>query len=229
MENLQYWNKFNKPPVDVLKMIGGGRLKGKTDINPQWRYRALTEAFGPCGIGWKYTIDELWSVLGSGEQVMAFARISLMVFIDDKWSDPIPGIGGSMLIEKEKEGLHTNDEGYKMAVTDALSVAAKMVGVGADVYMGRWDGSKYIASGGNGGKPAQNKKTPLSEKQLDEIRAKINTVEAFSSTDKTAFLKWLKEDKTRTMIANKKKVITAQGAEEILKDFDSLLNKYMNG
>jgi hypothetical protein len=53
-----------------------------------------------------------------------------------------------MLVEIEKEGkpeerLHTSDEGYKMAVTDALGTALKMLGVGADVYAGRWDGSKY--------------------------------------------------------------------------------------
>jgi len=32
-----------------------------------------------------------------------------------------------------------------MAVTDALSVALKMLGVAADIYLGRWDGSKYAA------------------------------------------------------------------------------------
>lgn len=42
-----------------------------------------------------------------------------------------------MLITAEKEGLHTNDEAYKMALTDALSVAMKAIGVGADVYLGR--------------------------------------------------------------------------------------------
>ena len=55
----------------------------------------------------------------------------------------IPGIGGSMFVASEKAGLRTNDECYKMAVTDALSVAMKMLGVGADIYMGRYDGSKY--------------------------------------------------------------------------------------
>ena len=30
-----------------------------------------------------------------------------------------------------------------MAVTDAFSTALKMLGVAADIYAGRWDGSKY--------------------------------------------------------------------------------------
>ena len=48
-----------------------------------------------------------------------------------------------MLIAKEKAGLYTSDEAYKMAVTDALSVALKALGVAADIYLGNFDGSKY--------------------------------------------------------------------------------------
>ena len=33
-----------------------------------------------------------------------------------------------------------------MAVTDAFSTALKMLGVAADIYAGRWDGSKYKES-----------------------------------------------------------------------------------
>lgn len=32
---------------------------------------------------------------------------------------------------------------YKMAVTDALSVALKALGVGADIYAGKWTVQKY--------------------------------------------------------------------------------------
>jgi hypothetical protein len=142
MSNLDIWNAMKQPPKEALKNIGGGRLKGMTDIKPQWRYLAMTERFGPIGIGWKYTIDKLWTEPGAGGEVLAFAIITLYIKID-QWSDGIPGIGGSTIIDKETAGLHSNDEGYKMAVTDALSVAMKMIGVAADVYMGSWNGSKY--------------------------------------------------------------------------------------
>lgn len=104
----------------------------------------MTEQFGICGQGWKYTIDKLWTEQGTAGQVFCFALISVYVRGQgDTWNDPIPGIGGHMLIEHETKGLHNNDEGYKMAVTDALSVALKMLGVAADIYLGLWDGSKY--------------------------------------------------------------------------------------
>lgn len=142
--NMRFWNQVNQPPKWALKAIQAGRLKGKTDISPQWRYEAMTNLLGPCGIGWKYEVSRVWSESGSEEQIFAFAEVKVFIKDGEKWSDPVPGIGGSMLVEKEKAGLHASDEGYKMAITDALSVALKMFGVGADIYAGLFDGSKYL-------------------------------------------------------------------------------------
>lgn len=146
--NLAVWERLSRPPKEALKPIMAGRLKGKTDINPQWRYKAMTEAFGPCGVGWKYEIERLWTEPGTDGQVFAFAKINLYIVSGGKdyWSNAIPGVGGSMLVEKESRGLHSSDEAFKMAVTDALSVAMKMLGVAAEIYLGNWDGSKYINS-----------------------------------------------------------------------------------
>lgn len=145
MVNMEIWDKVKSPPKDALKTIQAGRLKGFTDVNPQYRYQIMTEVFGPCGIGWKYKIDKLWTEPGTDGQILAFSQVSVFVWKSDagEWSDPIPGIGGSMLTAQESKGLRSSDECYKMATTDALSVAMKMLGVAASIYMGRWDGSKY--------------------------------------------------------------------------------------
>lgn len=142
-DNLGLWNQLKTPPADALKPIQAGRLRGKSDISPQWRLEAMTATFGPIGIGWKYKIEKLWTEPGSEGQVAAFAEIALKIKLDGEWSEPIPGIGGSMFIEAEKRGLYTSDEAYKMAITDALSVAMKQLGVAADIYRGLADGSKY--------------------------------------------------------------------------------------
>lgn len=145
--HMQRWNAMARPPQSALKQIKGGRLQGFTDVNPQWRYQAMTEQFGPCGIGWRYTIDRLWTEPGAEGEVLAFAQVSVYTRADDRpghESQPIVGIGGNHLIVKEAKGLRNNDECWKMAVTDALSVALKMLGVAADVYAGLWDGSKYV-------------------------------------------------------------------------------------
>lgn len=144
MSNLDIWDKVKQPPRDALKQIGGGRLKGMTDINPQWRLKAMTELFGPCGTGWKYEIIRTWTEQGVGEEKAAFAIIDLFYkTASGEWSSAVPGIGGNSLVQRESAGPRTNDEAYKMAITDALSTAMKALGVGADVYAGKWDGSKY--------------------------------------------------------------------------------------
>lgn len=142
MENLAIYNAVRSVPDSAKRQIGAGRLKGKTDINPMWRLKTLTEQFGPCGIGWKYTITDKRLEQGANGEVAAFLDIDLFVKVDGAWSDAIPGTGGSAFVEKEKNGPYTSDECFKMALTDAISVACKALGFGADVY---WeaDRSKY--------------------------------------------------------------------------------------
>jgi len=187
MEN---YNKLRKPPQWALKTIEKGRLKGKSDINPQWRYEAMTEVYGPCGTGWKFTVDKKWSEQGADGTVFAFADVSLYVKDDGGWSEPIPGSGGSQLVAKETGGLHSNDEAYKMAVTDALSVAMKMIGVAADIYAGLWDGSKYIErkTDVKPGKPPEPKAKPdpLKKELYDKMIA-----DGLSKADAAEFFTWM--------------------------------------
>lgn len=144
MDNMQIYNKLRQPPPQALKPIQAGRLKGKTDVNPMWRIQALTETFGACGQGWKYEIVNQWTEEGANGEKAAFCNINLYVKLGDKWSEPIPGVGGSMLIAKEKNGLYTSDECYKMALTDAISVACKALGMAGNVYW-QQDPTKYIS------------------------------------------------------------------------------------
>lgn len=137
--NLVAWNAMSKPPADALKTIKGGRLSGMTDINPTWRMKVMTEQYGPVGVGWWYTVDGFDKHDLAGE-VALLARVTLYV---KGHEHGIPGVGGSALVASEKSGMRLNDEAWKMAVTDALSVAMKALGVGAEIYMGNWDGSKY--------------------------------------------------------------------------------------
>jgi hypothetical protein len=141
--NLILYDKFRVVPDNAKKPISAGRLKGMTDISPMWRIKALTEEFGPCGFGWKYTLDKQWCEAGADGAVMAFCNISLYVKHNGEWSEGIPGTGGAAIVAKESKGLYSDDEAFKKAMTDALSVACKALGMGADVY---WDkDSKYSA------------------------------------------------------------------------------------
>lgn len=142
MDNMKIYNSVAEVPKEAQKTIGAGRLKGMTDINPMWRIRKLTETFGVVGFGWKYAITDKRIIEGADGTVCAFVDIDLFVKIDDKWSEAIQGTGGSQFVAVERNGKYTSDECFKMALTDALSVACKALGIGANVY---WSagGTKY--------------------------------------------------------------------------------------
>lgn len=144
MNNLEIWGKLQNTPEEAKKTIVAGRLRGFTDINPMFRFKRLTETFGPCGIGWKYTIDNLW-LEPAGEEIKAFCQVSLYYKVDGTWNGPVPGLGGSSFIAKEKSGPYANDECYKMALSDAIGTACKALGMSADVYFAK-DPTKYDAA-----------------------------------------------------------------------------------
>ena len=146
MNNLEVYDRYRAVPKEAQKEIKGGRMSGKTDINPMWRLKSLTEQFGVCGIGWYYVPVKKW-LEASGDEITAFVDIELFIKVDGEWSKPISGTGGSMLAAKEKNGIFVSDECYKMATTDAISVACKQLGFGADIYWGK-DSSKYDAPKG---------------------------------------------------------------------------------
>lgn len=141
MDNLDLYNKVREVPMEAQKAFNNGRFSG-TDINPMWRIKKLTEEFGVCGFGWYYEITDKWLEKGQEDIVAAFVNINLYVKIGDEWSKPIQGTGGNTFVSKNKNGYQTSDECYKMALTDAISVAAKALGIGADIYFGN-DRTKY--------------------------------------------------------------------------------------
>ena len=173
MQNLDIYEKSRSVPKEAQRPIRGGRMNGKTDINPMWRIKMLTELFGPCGIGWYYKPVKKW-IETIGSETAAFVDIELYVKQDGEWSMPISGTGGNMLASKEKNGIYVSDECYKMATTDAISVACKQLGIGADVYWSE-DQTKYAEKQeeiGKGAKQTTSKaNTPkaITEEQAENI------------------------------------------------------------
>lgn len=145
MDNTVIWQALEKTPKEAQKEIGAGRLKGFTDINPMWRLKKLTEVFGPCGIGWKYEIVSTQVIPGANDEVAAFVDILLYYKKDGEWSEGVPGLGGSMFVAKETKGMHTSDECFKMALSDAIGTACKALGMSADIYFSK-DRSKYTTA-----------------------------------------------------------------------------------
>jgi len=142
MNNMSIYEAVRSCPKEAQRAIQAGKLKGKTDINPMWRIKELTNQFGPCGIGWKTENEQFWTTPGANGEVIAWCSLSLRYKQNGEWSDPVFGIGGSMLVDTQRGSLASNDEAYKMAYTDAISVACKALGFAADIYWDK-DSTKY--------------------------------------------------------------------------------------
>ncbi len=150
--NLGIYNQVRSVPADAISPITGGPMKGKSNINPMWRLEMLTRLFGPSGIGWKIEQVSRWTESTGQGEVAVFCEVNLYVKQDGRWSEPIFGQGGNMLMRRTTEWVngqhvqsaHIDDEAYKKAYTDAVSVACKALGFAADVYY-RQDETKYGA------------------------------------------------------------------------------------
>ena len=150
--NLSIYERVRSVPKEAKKEIEAGRLKGKHDINPMWRIKSLTEVFGPAGFGWYTEVVRTWTEASESGEMAVFVDINLFVKKDGEWSKPIFGNGGNKLIANEKKYEngqqvyipYLDDDAYKKAYTDAISVAAKALGVGADVYFEK-DKGKYAS------------------------------------------------------------------------------------
>ncbi len=141
--NMGIYDQVRAVPEDALSPITGGPMKGKSNINPQWRIQMLTQIFGPAGIGWKIEQVARWTESTPSGEIAVFCEVNLYVRNEDgAWSEPIFGQGGNKLVTVAAEWQNgqqvvvsrINDEAYKMAYTDAVSVACKALGFASDVY-----------------------------------------------------------------------------------------------
>lgn len=159
--NMELYEQFRSVPKEAQKKITGGRLNGFTDINPMWRLKKLTETFGPQGVGFYFGDIQQWTESGNGETAV-FVTLNLYVKRGEEWSKPIAGFGGSKLLSYEGQGnnrrLYLDDDAFKKAFTDAISIACKGLGMAADIYF-----DKDIKTRDNQTKYDQNEAEPQAE------------------------------------------------------------------
>lgn len=204
-KNLEYYDKLRSVPQQYLKTITAGRLKGMSDIKPQWRILILTEVFGMCGIGWKVA-NLKFDYKQHGDEVNCVCTLDLHVKVDGEWSDAIPAVGGSKFVTMERNGVYVTDEAEKMAYTDAISVAAKMIGVAGDVYIGH--GGKYDAPQPTAQpQPKPNKKVLMNIDSKGEVTPEWNNI-----------LKAISEGKIKTIEQIEQYYIVSEHLKGLIND-----------
>jgi hypothetical protein len=142
-DNLKLWQSVERTDPAHVKPITGKSYKGSSPA-PHWIVRKATETFGPIGIGWGFDI-KLSEFVPTDAGVMHFATVRVWYMWDGKRAEA-EHIGGTAFAGKRKDGTPFADEDApKKSVTDALVKALSMIGFAGDIFLGRWDDSKYQA------------------------------------------------------------------------------------
>lgn len=141
-ENKTLWDKAFKTDPQHVKPITGKTYQGNSP-KPYWIIQRATEIFGPCGIGWGFTVSnerfEQW-----GETDVAHA---CLVTVWYKWNGErgeVCQMGQTKAAYKTNAGKFLVDEdAAKKSVTDGMVKALSLIGFAGDIFSGRWDDSKY--------------------------------------------------------------------------------------
>jgi hypothetical protein len=147
-DNLALWHQVEKTDPTQTKAITGKSYKG-TSPKPHYLIMKATETFGPCGIGWGFKVlDER---IENGAMIepgfyerSSFARVMVWYEWEGKHGE-VEHVGGTTFAGKYASGkLFTDEDAPKKSVTDALIKALSMIGFAGDIFMGRYDDSKYV-------------------------------------------------------------------------------------
>jgi hypothetical protein len=156
--NMRIWKALGKTdPAHTKQFQRAGGFRG-TAIKPIWITQRLTELFGPAGVGWGTSEPQFTTVCGQDGEVLVYCTVAgwyrddpetANVFPDGTGKHMVYGVGGDKAVawvgRDNSRRIVCDDEAFKKAFTDAIGNAFKFVGVGADVHMGLFDDSKYVA------------------------------------------------------------------------------------
>ena len=146
--NMALWDSVEKTPVEQTKPITGKQYRGNSP-KPHFLVKRATEAFGPCGIGWGFNIVEEKIVDGQvykdgTAERMHYAKVRVW-YMQGGQKGEVEHVGGTIFSGKRRNGDgYTDDDAPKKSVTDALVKALSMIGFAGDIFLGRYDDSKYM-------------------------------------------------------------------------------------
>ena len=136
-DNLDLWHKVEKTNPKYTKQanVGGNKI---TSIAPQYQIMNVTEQFGSYGKTWGFKNIELDYTLVPEFNLIVFKAI---FFYPDGEFPTINSI--KMFMDNAK--LKIDDNFAKKLETDTLTKAISKLGFNADIFMGKFDDTRYLA------------------------------------------------------------------------------------
>ena len=136
-ENLDLWHKVEKTNPKYTKQanVGGNKI---TSIAPQYQIMNVTEQFGSYGKTWGFKNIELDYTLVPEFNLIVLKAI---FFYPDGEFPTINSI--KMFMDNAK--LKIDDNFAKKLETDTLTKAISKLGFNADIFMGKFEDTRYLA------------------------------------------------------------------------------------
>lgn len=141
--NMALWDRVCVTDPRAVKPITGKQYSGNSP-KPYWIVQRLTEEFGPCGIGWGYTVLNERMERMTETDVLHVALVRFWYILSDRRGE-VEQIGQTKAVYKTSKGaLLVDEDAPKKSVTDALVKCASYIGFAGDIFSGRWDDSRYV-------------------------------------------------------------------------------------
>lgn len=156
-KNLELWNAVCTTDPNHTKQVD--QRGGFTAIDAHYQVMMATKQFGPVGIGWGYV---------NGQPIFEQGFVLVPVTL---WHGTRENTFGPVFGCAEMFGKRADADAPKKAGTDGLTKLLSQLGFNADVFLGKFDDSKYVEDL----KRDKDKAAQTPEQKRDAIRKSIET------------------------------------------------------
>lgn len=174
MSKMEIWDAVSKTDPSHTKKVN--QRGGFTAIDASYQVMNATTQFGPVGTGWGYTAGD--PIFTSGTVI-----VPVTMWHGDRANVFGPEYGCETMASKDKNGNERIDtDAPKKATTDALTKLLSRLGFNADVFLGKFDDSKYVQErAAEVRKESQPKPTPQERmKRMDAALAKCENANSLN-------------------------------------------------
>src|SRR3954468_13436145 len=151
---LKLWNEVEETDVRYVKSFDRGSFKG-TAVDAIYNVKRISEKLGPVGFAWGWEVkSERLDTFGMGEDQQGIHTCVLRAWFrqPDGSKEHVEHVGHTKAAywtrarrPGEKPRYIVDEEFGKKSVTDALSKIMVSLGASADIWLGRFDGNKYVS------------------------------------------------------------------------------------
>lgn len=184
-DTMRIWGAVSKTDPDHTKRVN--QRGGFTAIDAHYQIECATRQFGPVGEGWGYHCEP---PIFQGE----FVIVPVSVWHGDRTKAFGPIYGCAAMT-----GNRPDSDAPKKAMTDAITKGLSHLGFNADVFLGKFDDSKYVDELRA---EKQSSAAKEAEKDRDPIKVRDGLLSGLAkAADRGALKRFLGSDKYKAALA----------------------------